>query len=156
MAQQTPAEHPSRPLQRDTEAPSIRIGSEAHKVLFCRMLLDTHDPYKPAVIDWPELDEDALARLTGLPFWDVAVETEERAAAHIALMGAQENDPLIKEALDLMAFEERRHKDVIGAMVRHYRVPMAEEQPYTPPPHPQRCFMSTGYGECLDSFFAFG
>jgi hypothetical protein len=27
---------------------AIRIGSKQHKELFCRMLLDTHDPYKPA------------------------------------------------------------------------------------------------------------
>ena len=47
----------------------IRIGSEEHKQLFCRMLLDTFDPYKPAVIDWPNLSEDALQRLRSLPFW---------------------------------------------------------------------------------------
>ncbi len=29
----------------------IKIGSDAHKRLFCRMLLDTHNPYKPAVLD---------------------------------------------------------------------------------------------------------
>jgi len=34
----------------------IRIGSEQHKTLFSRMLLDTFNPYKPAVIDWPRLD----------------------------------------------------------------------------------------------------
>ena len=33
----------------------IRLGSDAHKTLFCRTLLDTFDPYKPAVIDWPAL-----------------------------------------------------------------------------------------------------
>ena len=31
----------------------IRPGSDAHKRLFCRTLLDTFNPYKPAVIDWP-------------------------------------------------------------------------------------------------------
>src|SRR5207302_1451987 len=36
------------------EAP-IRPGSDAHKTLFCRTLLDTFDPYRPAVIDWPQL-----------------------------------------------------------------------------------------------------
>ena len=34
----------------------IRVGSTTHKALFCRTLLDTFNPYKPAVIDWPELD----------------------------------------------------------------------------------------------------
>ena len=34
----------------------IRPGSEEHKNAFCRMLLDTHNPYKPTVIDWPPLN----------------------------------------------------------------------------------------------------
>ena len=37
----------------------FRWGSEQHKMLFCRTLLDTFNPYKPAVIDWPELDSPA-------------------------------------------------------------------------------------------------
>ena len=41
----------------------IRRGSEAHKSLFCRTLLDTFNPYKPAIIDWPALDDEARARL---------------------------------------------------------------------------------------------
>jgi len=36
----------------------IRFGSEAHKTLFCRTLLDTFNPYKPAVIDWPKKNEE--------------------------------------------------------------------------------------------------
>ena len=31
-------------------------GSDAHKALMCRTMLTTHDPYKPALIDWPVLD----------------------------------------------------------------------------------------------------
>ena len=41
----------------------VRLGSDEHKTLFCRMLLDSFDAYKPAVIDWPKLEADALARL---------------------------------------------------------------------------------------------
>ena len=40
----------------------IRIGSDAHKRLFCKTLLDTFNPYKPAVIDWPKLDPAVLKR----------------------------------------------------------------------------------------------
>lgn len=47
-------------------AGSIRLGSEEHLRLFCLELLEAHDPYKPAVIDWPVLDPDALNRLTSL------------------------------------------------------------------------------------------
>jgi hypothetical protein len=36
---------------RGGEAGPVRIGSPQHLRLFTRMLLDTHNPYKPAVID---------------------------------------------------------------------------------------------------------
>jgi hypothetical protein len=45
----------------------FRLGSEAHKALLCRTLLDTHDPYRPAVIDWPKLDLDTRNRIVSLP-----------------------------------------------------------------------------------------
>src|SRR2546430_7945609 len=51
-------------------------GSEAHKTAFCRMLLDTHNPYKPSIIDWPALEADARGRLVNLPIWDI--RSEER------------------------------------------------------------------------------
>ena len=61
----------------------IRYGSDEHKRLFCKMLLDTFDPYKPAVIDWPKLDTETQARITGLPIWDIAVQTENRAGLYV-------------------------------------------------------------------------
>src|SRR5437868_4703585 len=30
----------------------VRWGSEEHKRLFCKTLLDSFNPYRPAVIDW--------------------------------------------------------------------------------------------------------
>jgi hypothetical protein len=33
----------------------IEIDSNGHKRMFRELLLDTHSPYKPAVIDWPPL-----------------------------------------------------------------------------------------------------
>ena len=38
----------------------IRYGSEAHKRLFCKTLLDTFNPYRPAVLDWPKLGPSVL------------------------------------------------------------------------------------------------
>jgi len=135
---------------------AVAIGSEAHKRLFCRMLLDSYDPYRPAVIAWPTLAPDAMARLTGLPFWDVAVATEETAARRMQALADATADPLIREAVALNALEERRHKEVLGHMIRHYGIVIDEK------PAPARRgdahweFMRTGYGECFDSFFAFG
>lgn len=134
----------------------IRLGTDAHKELFCRMLLDTYDPYKPAAIDWPVLDEEALQRLTGLPFWHVAVTTEGNAALRMQTMAEETPDPLMKEALELNAFEERRHKDVIENLIRSYGITIGPEPPYRRPKNPERAYIQTGYGECFDSFFAFG
>src|SRR5689334_957464 len=77
---------------------AMSIGSEEHKTMFCRMLLDTFDPYKPAELDWPDLPPDALARITALPFWQVAVDTEDKASVHVAEQAKLTGDPLIREA----------------------------------------------------------
>ncbi|MEQ8195166.1 MAG: ferritin-like domain-containing protein [Rhodospirillales bacterium] len=134
----------------------VRVGSYDHKELFCRMLLDTYDPYKPAVIDWPRLDEAAWARLTGLPFWHIAVTTEGYAAACMSAMADASEDPLIKQAIALNAFEERRHKEVLENMIRFYGIEIDAEPPYPTPPDAEKAYLKTGYGECFDSFFAFG
>ncbi len=134
----------------------VRPGTEAHKVLFCRTLLETHDPYKPAVIDWPQLDADARGRLVGLPIWDIAVQTEGRARLNVASYAALIRDPLLREAVELNAFEEGRHKLVLANLVAAYGIALAPEPPYPAPRDPEWAFMLTGYSECIDSFFAFG
>lgn len=45
----------------------VPIGSNAHKEFFCRMLLDTVNPHKPAIVDWPKLNEAERRRLVSLP-----------------------------------------------------------------------------------------
>ena len=137
-------------------ASRIRPGSDAHKTLFCRTLLDTFNPYKPAVIDWPALDAAARERLVSLPIWDIAVQTEGRARLNVASYGAVTHDPLLREAIELNAFEEGRHKSVLANMVAAYGIELAPEPQYLTPRDPEWAFMLTGYSECIDSFFAFG
>ena len=134
----------------------IRIGSEQHKTLFCRTLLDTFNPYKPAVIDWPKLDSEARARLVDLPIWDIAVQTEGRARLNVASYGAVTADPLLRKAIELNAFEEGRHKHVLSNLVAAYGITLAPEPEYVVRGDPEWAFMVTGYSECIDSFFAFG
>jgi hypothetical protein len=134
----------------------IKRGSEAHKALFCRTLLDTFNPYKPAIIDWPVLDAEARERLVSLPIWDIAVQTEGRASLNVASYGAVTRDPLLREAIELNAFEEGRHKTVLANMVAAYGIELAPEPQYPAPRDPEWAFMLTGYSECIDSFFAFG
>jgi hypothetical protein len=146
----------SRSVSAAAAAPRIRRGSEAHKALFCRTLLDTFNPYKPAVIDWPELDAEARERLVSLPIWDIAVQTEGRARLNVATYAEEVRDPLLREAVELNAFEEGRHKHVLANLVTAYGITLAPEPQYLRPRDPEWAFMVTGYSECIDSFFAFG
>lgn len=134
----------------------IRPGSEAHKIAFCRMLLDTHNPYKPAILDWPVLDEEARSRLVGLPIWDIAVQTEGKARQRVLSYAAMVGDPLLRRAIELDGLEEGRHKEVLSHLVAAYGIRLAPEPPYPPPRDPEWAFMVTGFSECIDSFFAFG
>jgi hypothetical protein len=134
----------------------IRVGSDAHKWLSCRTLLDTFNPYKPAVIDWPKLDAEARDRLVSLPIWDIAVQTEGRARLNVASYAAVVDDPLLREAIELNAFEEGRHKHVLSNLVAAYGISLAPEPEYTVRGDVEWAFMVTGYSECIDSFFAFG
>ena len=134
----------------------VGLGSDAHKILFCRSLLDTFDPYKPAVIDWPDLDTETRDRLVSLPIWDIAVQTEGRARLNVASYAAITPDPLLRKAIELNAFEEGRHKLVLSNLVAAYGVALAPEPPYVVRGDPEWAFLVTGYSECIDSFFAFG
>jgi hypothetical protein len=134
----------------------IRFGSDAHKVLFCRTLLDTFNPYKPAVIDWPKLDAATRDRLVTLPIWDIAVQTEGRARLNVASYASAVSDPLLRKAIELNAFEEGRHKHVLSNLVAAYGIALAPEPQYAVQGDPEWAFMVTGYSECIDSFFAFG
>jgi hypothetical protein len=141
---------------RGSEPGDIRVGSDAHKHLFCNMLLDTFNPYKPSVIDWPKLSDDAKARVTGLPIWDIAVQTEGRAQLRVQSYADEIDDPLLRKAITLNAFEEGRHKQVLSSLVGAYGIALAPEPAYLKPGHPEWAFMVTGFSECIDSFFAFG
>ena len=139
------------------EPARFRIGGEAHKLLFCRMLLETHNPYKPAVIDWPELPADARQRLVSLPIWDIAVQTEGKASLNVASYADLiAGDPWLRRAVELNAFEEARHKRVLANLVAAYGIVLAPEPPYPTPRDREWAFMVTGFSECIDSFFAFG
>ena len=136
--------------------PRLRIGSEEHKRAFCRMLLDTHDPYRPAVIPWPELEPEAFKRLTSLPIWNIAVQIEGRASISVRTYGESIPDPLLRDAVLMDGGEEQRHKDVLSKMVAFYGIVLDPEPPYPAPKDAEWAFMTTGYAECIDSFFAFG
>ena len=65
-------------------------------------------------------------------------------------------DPLLRKAIELNAFEEGRHKQVLSNLVTAYGIELAPEPHYVVQGDPEWAFMVTGYSECIDSFFAFG
>jgi len=137
-------------------ATPITLGSDAHKALFCRTLLDTHDPYRPAMLDWPVLDDATRGKIVSLPIWDIAVATEGRASMNVATFARGIADPLLKAAVEMNAFEEKRHKTVLADMVAAYGIVLEPEPAYVTPRDPEWAFMVTGFSECIDSFFGFG
>src|SRR5271169_1541910 len=138
------------------ECGPIVLGSEAHKRAFCRMLLDTHNPYRPSIVDWPALDPEARDRLVGLPIWDIAMQTEGNASLRVLSYAETIADPLLREAVEIDGFEEIRHKQVLSNLVEAYRIPLMPEPEYLRPRHPEWAFLLAGYCECVDTFFAFG
>jgi len=134
----------------------IMLGNEAHKQAFCRMLLDTHNPYRPSIIDWPALDPAARDRLVSLPIWDIAMQTEGNATLRVLSYASTVADPLLREAIEVDGFEETRHKQVLSNLVAAYGIPLAPEPDYLPPKDPEWAFLLAGFCECVDTFFAFG
>ena len=149
------AEGPERPAIPPYPA-KIKLGSEAHKALFCTTLLDTFNPYKPAVIDWPKLEPEALHRVTSLPIWDIAVQTENKASLRVRAYAELVHDPLLRQAVELNGFEEGRHRHVLSNLVQAYGIALKPEDDVKPPRDTEWAFMVTGFSECIDSFFAFG
>ena len=137
-------------------ANTLRIGSQEHKELLCRMFVQTHDPFKPAEIRWPDLDPESLQRLKAMPIWNEATRTEAATAIRVQSLGDTEKDPFLAEAIRLQGYEEGRHAEVLMLLTRHYGIEVAPFPPERVPKDPTLAFLRTGYGECLDSFFAFG
>jgi len=158
MADQTQALQADYAMRNwaDPSPEPVPPGSDRHLQMFCELLLQTHNPYKPAVIDWPVLPPDALHRVTSLPIWDIAVQTEGRATLRVRTFAATVGHPLLRRALEMDADEEARHKTVLSKLVEAYGIPLAPEPEYAVPADPEWGWLVTGYSECIDSFFAFG
>jgi hypothetical protein len=133
-----------------------RPGSEAHKALFCRSLLDTHRPWRPERLPWPRLDDAALARLRALPFWGEALGTERETAGKISAYAATVGNGTLREAIALQGFEEERHARLLEVLLEHYEIAVTPRSVAGLPSDRYQAFVDAGYGECVDSFFAFG
>lgn len=134
----------------------MKIGSEAHKQLFCQTFMESHLKYEPDRLPWPKLERDELERLRGIPFWEEALSTERNAGTMVKAFAETVSDPVIRDAIALQGIEEARHARLIEYMVNLYGI---ETPKFPPKPIPDRIeeeFIKFGYGECFDSYFAFG
>jgi hypothetical protein len=134
----------------------IPAGSEAHKQAACRMFRETFNPYKPSIIAWPILSEEARERLINLPIWDIAVQTEGKARLRMLSYAHSLADPTWHDAIALNGWEEGRHKVVLSHLVEAYGITLEPEPAYVEPKDPEWAYLVTGFSECIDSFFAFG
>lgn len=149
------ADYEARHWSSSIQGP-LRPGSAAHRKAVADMFRETFNPYKPSVIKWPELDPVTLKRITSLPIWDIAVQTEGKARLRMAAYADMVDDPDMKDALSRNAWEENRHKEVLSSLVAAYNIKMAPEPPYITPKDTEWAYLVTGFSECVDSFFAFG
>lgn len=134
----------------------MRIGSEAHKQLFCGAFLATHRVYEPEQLPWPEMDAPTLDRLRRLPFWDEAITTEKETAAKIEAYASTVADPTLRRAIAVQAVEEARHARLLEVLMARYGIE-GNGRPVSPSSDDlEQAFVDAGYGECVDSFFAFG
>jgi hypothetical protein len=134
----------------------MKIGTDEHKERFCDEFIASHNPYDPEALPWPDLDEGALGRLRAIPFWPEVLHTERRAGAIVEAYGSTIDDPLVRQAVLLQAFEEARHARLLRLLLSRYGI-AAEESPLeTLSPDFHRAFADFGYGECLDAFLGFG
>ncbi|HEX8758294.1 MAG TPA: ferritin-like domain-containing protein [Steroidobacteraceae bacterium] len=137
------------------ESESLAVGSAEHRRLLGRFFLESHVEYVPEQMPWPALAEEELARLRSLPFWQEAVSTENVTSNTVAAAAALESDPLVRKAIELQGFEEMRHARLLVALTSHYHIAI-ESPPRFTPRSLESDFLFAGFGECFDSFFAFG
>jgi hypothetical protein len=136
--------------------PDGRAEADEKKDLLCQFLRETYSAYEPEKLDWPALEGEDLARLRSLPVWDEAVTTERRTARLVSAFAETVADGDLREAIALQGAEEGRHARLLDHMVARYEIPARNGDDGVTPPGLEWEFLRIGFGECLDSFFAFG
>ncbi len=136
-------------------AAAIEIGSVAHRELLAQFFMDSYVEFVPEEVQWPHLSAESKGRLVSLPFWQEAVATENVTSNTVAAAAALEPDPGLRKAIELQGFEEGRHARLLQALTSHYDIPV-EHPPRYQPHDLEHDFLFAGFGECFDSFFAFG
>ncbi|MBV8151617.1 MAG: ferritin-like domain-containing protein [Candidatus Eremiobacteraeota bacterium] len=133
----------------------MKIGSPEHRELFCRAFVETHRPFEPEQLPWPQLEGIALARLRAFPLWGYARSVEERAGRMVTAFANTVDDPVIRDAIALQGYEETRHGRLIDHAIQRYGV-VAPPLSIEDAPADLESWMIFGFGECSDSILGFG
>lgn len=134
----------------------MRVGSTTHKELFCKTFIDSYQEFEPESLDWPELNAADIEKIRAVPFWQEVLYTEMRAINIIDAFSATITDPQIRQVIELMGHEERRHERLVKHLIARYGI-VIEPLTLTPLPKDiETTFIDFGFGECVDSFLGFG
>ena len=132
-----------------------RIGSIEHRDLFCKTFLDSHKPFEPEDLPWPDLAITYTDLLRAFPFWSFARSMEQEADRMIALFAQTIDDPVIREAVELQGYEEGRHGRLLNHMLERYNIDVPAV-PLSTMPVERDDFVTFGFAECVDSTIGFG
>jgi hypothetical protein len=132
-----------------------RVGSIEHRDLFCRTFIETHLPFEPETLPWPQLEPRYVELLRAFPFWSFARSMEQEADRMIATFAQTLDDPVIREAVQLQGYEEGRHGRLLNHMLERYAIDVPSV-PLTNLPVTREDWVVFGFSECLDSFVGFG
>jgi hypothetical protein len=132
-----------------------RIGSSEHRDLFCRTFVETHRPFEPETLPWPQLEPRYVDLLRAFPFWSFARSMEQEANAMIATFAQTLDDPMIREAIELQGYEEGRHGRLLNHMLERYGIDVPAV-PLSNLPVTRDNWVVFGFSECVDSVVGFG
>ena len=79
----------------------MQFSSDEHKELFCRFFVETHKPFRPEALPWPDLSQSTIDKLASFSIWDYAVHAERQVFNKLTAYSNEEQDALLKEALEL-------------------------------------------------------
>ena len=133
---------------------SIRIGSPQHRDLLCTTFLETHVAFEPESLPWPKLEPRYVELLRSFPFWSFALSMEQEAGRMITDFAQTIDDPLLRKAIDLQAYEESRHGRLLKYMLNRYEIDFPAV-PLTNKVVGRDDFLTFGFSECTDSFIGF-
>jgi hypothetical protein len=134
----------------------MKFGSYEHKKLFCRSFIDSHIPYDPERLPWPKLDDESLGRLQSIPFWPDLLRQQQKAALTVRTYAQTIRDPLMKEAIVLLAEEEEGLEKKLRFMMEFYSLPNSTLSSVRVSSKTEVAFIDYGFEECLNSFLGFG